>query len=141
MPEPTSLPVQDTGNVATVSSTGSAVTALVGGVTSMVFNHVGVRIGALASNTTFAWLVICVPVLRVPMGFTLNCTLPWPSTPFTSGGRKPTVGSLGGSPVVGSMEVKVHLSNPVSELRLPCMRTDKLELILKVDRKSTRLKS
>src|ERR1019366_7329921 len=123
MPEPTSLPVQDTGNVATVSSTGSAVTVLVGGVTSMVFNHVGVRI---------AWLVIWVPVLRVPMGFTLNCTLPWPSTPFTSGGRKPTVGSLGGSPVVGSMEVKVHLSNPVSEFKLPCMRTDKLELILKV---------
>ena len=30
------------------------------------------------------------------------------------------------------MDVKVHLSNPVPEFRLPCMRTDRLELILKV---------
>src|ERR1035438_9553401 len=119
MPDATSLPDHDTGNIAVASIAGSVATALTGGVTSMVFSQVGVPMGALASKTTVARLAIWVPVVRLLLGLTVKVTLPWPSTPLTSGGRKPTVGSLGGNPVLGSIEVNVHLSRPVSGFTPP----------------------
>jgi hypothetical protein len=57
---------------AALSVDGSAVTELVGGVTSIVFSHVGVAIGALASNTTVAVFEICVPVSIPLLRITLN---------------------------------------------------------------------
>src|SRR5271166_4504218 len=119
MPDPISLPAHDTGKVAIVSTAGSVATALAGGVTSIVFSQAWVLMGALASKTTVAWLVICVPVDRPVFGSIENVTDAWPSIPFTSGGRNPTVGSDGGRPVVGSIDVKVNFSTPVSVFKLP----------------------
>jgi hypothetical protein len=85
--------------------------------------------GSVRVETTAPWLVICVPVVIPDFGIMLNRTAPWPSTPSASGGRKPTVGSICGSPVVGSMVVKVHFISPVSEFKRPWTRSDMLELI------------
>lgn len=36
--------------------------------------------------------------------------------PFPPGGRKPTLGSTGGDPVLGSIDCNVHVSSPVEVL-------------------------
>ena len=117
MPEPASVPDQLTVKVAVglvvISAAGRAATLLTGAVTSRVLSQVGVLMAAFESKTTLAVFVICVPVDWPDFGITLNSTLACPSTPSTSGGRKPTVGSVGGRPVEGSIEVNVHLSKPV----------------------------
>ena len=107
------MPDQLTVKLPEVVVAGSAWTELAGGVTSSVFVHVSVLIGALESKTTVAVLLITVPVVSPALGATLKITLPCPETPSVSGGKNPTVGSVGGSPVEGSMEVNVQVSNPV----------------------------
>src|SRR6202050_291347 len=99
MPDPTSLPDQVTGNVVVASSAGSVATALTGGVTSMVFSHVGVLIGAFASKTIVAVFWITVPVLTPAFGTTVRKTLPSPP-----GGRKPASRLVGGRFVFGSRD-------------------------------------
>src|ERR1035437_9182669 len=100
-PEPMSVPDHWTVKVGEVSSAGSRETLLVGGVLSTVLAHGWVSMGALVPKTTLAWSEICVPVARPCFGFTVKKTLA-----AAPGGRKPTKVSVGGKPVVGSMEVK-----------------------------------
>jgi hypothetical protein len=75
---------------------------------SIVFDHVGVLIGGLASKTTVAVFWITVPVVRLEPSVAVNKTLP--SAP---GGRKPTVGSVGGWFVDGSRDSNVQVRTPV----------------------------
>src|ERR1700728_1802832 len=131
MPEPVSVPDQLTGIAACPPEeaivAGSAATALVGDVTSMVFNQVGVLMAALLSKTTDAVFATCVPVLSELRGMTLKSTLPCPTIPSVSGGRKPTVGSVGGRPVEGSIEVKVQVARPVDMFSDALIWTERLE--------------
>src|SRR6516164_6004170 len=89
---------------------GRAATLLVGGPASMVFRNVFVTIGALMSNTTLAWALICVPVARPVFGLTVYDTKPAPSGGVLSGGRKPRSGLAGMSRVAGSSAAKVHVT-------------------------------
>src|SRR6266478_978568 len=118
MPEPTSLPDHFNVKLAVVSVAGRALTWLVGGVLSRVLSHVGVLMGALTSKTIVARFCIWVFVGRPCFGFTVKKTLPLPP-----GGRKPTVGSLGGRPVAGSSDWKFHVSNPFVEFNLELTAT------------------
>jgi hypothetical protein len=72
MPGPApSLPDQFSGMLGVVMVAGSAVTLLLGGPASMVLRAVLVANGALASKTTLAWALICVPVARPLFGLTV----------------------------------------------------------------------
>jgi hypothetical protein len=129
IPDPLSVPDQLTGKLASTSGS-SAATLLSGASTSSVFVHVCVWIAAFVSNTTLAVLLTAVPVVIVLTGITLNVTAPCPTMPFVSGGRNPTVGSVGGKFVVGSIVVKVNFSSPVVVSTLPEIRTEMVELNL-----------
>src|SRR5271169_3551592 len=83
-----------------------------GGITPIVLSHIGVEIGAFASNTMVAWLVICVPNASPCFGSTVKRTLPSPCGGLTSGGRKPTAGLVGGFPVAGSIEMNFQVRSP-----------------------------
>src|SRR5664279_2837359 len=74
----------------------------------MVLSQVGVLIAGLLSNVIIAKFWIWVFVGRPCFGRTLKKTCPLPP-----GGKKPSNGSVGGSPVAGSMEVKVQVARPV----------------------------
>src|ERR1700691_3620372 len=91
----------------------------------MVLRQIGVLIGALISNTTVAWFFTPLPLASPFLGLTENTTLPVPAgaTPVLLAGRKPAHGSSGGAPVEASIELKVHLSRPLVESRLPWILT------------------
>src|SRR5260370_929690 len=78
----------------------------------MVLDQVGVLNGGFTSKTTVAVFWITVPVVTVGLGFTVNNTLP-----SALGGRKPASGSMGGRPVTGSRDWKVHVRTPVEVFR------------------------
>ena len=118
------MPDHDTATFVVPTTPVAACTRVVGTVVSIVFVHVGVRIGALASKTTVAWLAIAVAWARPALGITVKVTAPWPFLPSVSGGRKPSVGSLGTRCVTGSMVSKVQRTRPVVVSTLPCTRTE-----------------
>src|SRR5579859_1522605 len=117
MPEKLSVPDQCTGNASELAVAGKGATWLIGSEASMVLVQVPVTTGAFWSKTTAAWLLICVPEPRPAFGSTLNCTTPSPCGGLTSGGKKPAAGSVGGSPVAGSSELKVQVTRPVAVFR------------------------
>ena len=79
---------------------------------SMVLVHTGVAMGALRSNTIDACPATVVPVVRVDFAVPVHDTKPSPSPAASSGGRKPALGALSRSPVVGSIVENVHVMVP-----------------------------
>jgi hypothetical protein len=78
----------------------------------MVFVHVGVLIGEFKSKTTAAVFLITVPVGVGVAGRTVYDRLA-----LLPGGRKPARGSVGGNPVVGSIELQAQVIIGVLVLR------------------------
>jgi hypothetical protein len=104
-PLPTSLPDQLTRKAGHVDEVGRADMWLTGGVLSIVLVHVAVLMDGFASKTTLAVFEIWVPVTMVCVGNT-----EYETVPCTPGGSTPTVGSAGGSPVVGSTDENCHVN-------------------------------
>src|ERR1039458_7445027 len=105
MPEPMSVPDQQTSKFPLVVTLGRLMTELLGAELSMVFVQVPVVRGEFASKTIVALLVRDTPVANPCFGVTVNKTLPSPCGGVTSGGRNPTRGSVGRFPVAGSIDV------------------------------------
>jgi hypothetical protein len=121
-----SLPSQLTIKLAEASVAGSGVTELLGGVTSSVFDHVGVAIDGFWSNTIAAWLLMIVPVGSELLALAVTIT-----APPAPGGKNPTEGSAGGCPVFGLIDCKFHVRMPVDELSVAVTRTIKFVFGLK----------
>jgi len=66
------------------------------------------------SKTTVAWALITVPSGSLGLAMMVYETKPSPAPSALSGGRKPIVGSVGISPVLGSIVVNVQVATPVS---------------------------
>lgn len=75
-----------------------------------------VTIASFVSNTIEARLRICVPVVAELRGKIVYSTQPSPSGELALGGRKPSSGSVGGSPVAGSMLWKIQNASRVAAL-------------------------